>query len=195
MGAKAPAKASELISITTRAEIKKYFKSHVVDNESENYDEHIDEIISRCLVSDMPLIAFQYLMEKIGPWAVIGEYEYIKSRITYSDKSLCVLSYLGYKIRDFISYTYDERILEHLMYVELNAYRIRPDIVKCLIDRYKKLNIATALNKFHTIVIHKFSAPIMEVFDKHDASFKLADLLDKNDLRRYYKDLNEWHSE
>ena len=194
MGNKAPVKASEISTITTLPEIKKYFKSHTVVNESENYDEQVDEIITKCLSSDMPLVVFRHLMEKIDPWAITGEYDYIKARITYSDKSICVLGYLGYKIHDFISYTYDERILEHMMYVELNTHNIRPDVIKCLIDRYKKLN-AAALPKFHNVVINRFCAPIIEVFAKHDASFKLADLLEKNDLRRYYKDLNEWYSD
>ena len=190
MGNKAPAKASELNKITTLHAIKDYFKTHTIDKDSEYYEHQVDEIIVTCLKSPMPLMVFQYLLKKIGYWSIVSEYEYLKSHIDYTDKALNILDYFMYKTVDFVEYTNDERLLEYLMRRNINK-GVNENVIIAIIVKYNR--IGRPLAKFHPIVISKARAHIIELFEIYDKTFKLEEHYDKNRLRIYHKELNEWH--
>jgi hypothetical protein len=143
------------------------------------------------LHGDMPLTVFHYLIDKIGLDLLNNEYDYIKAHLTYSDKSLYILSKLHpYRLRDFVNYTFDMNLLEYIMYAAINKRTV--SVLVTLIERYRKL-APDRLTQFHSIVLTDFHAEVIETFDKLDPKFNVDVLLNPAQLRKYKKQLTAYY--
>ena len=191
MGNKAPATASELNKINTLLELKKYLKTHEVLKKSDIYDQQVDEIIVKCLEAPMPLEVFKYLIDKIDYWSLMDDYKFFKKHIKDNEKSMCLLALLPSTLSvDFIKSTDDIKILTFMMHDKIKNGT--EWCVNTLIPKFK--NLRGDLAQFHKEVVGTGRVHIIELFVKHDKTFKLEDHYDKNGIRDYYKNLNRWNS-
>jgi len=191
MGNKVPASAVDISAINTTHELKAYFKTHHFIEGTEIHDQQLDEIITSSLNGSMPLVVFQYLIDKIGNDLLNNEYDYIKAHLTYSDKSLYIISKLHpYRLRDFVNYTFDVQLLEHIMYYVIKKRVV--SVLVTLIERYRKIDVSK-LAQYHSLVLTNFHAEVMETFDKLDPTFDIKTALSEGQFKKYKKQLTAYY--